>query len=82
VHLFLKVLSVMFVAFSSIFTVVGFLMLVAPSKYPALYAGFVRESVISRETTQRGKHLAIRLQGLIALTGGAFFGFFIWAFRF
>jgi hypothetical protein len=54
-------------------------MLFAPTKYPSLYAGFVRETVILRETTEPGKRLAIRMQELICLAGGAFFALFIWA---
>ena len=75
-HVFLKSL---FVFFSSVFTIVEFLMLVAPAKYPSLYAGFVRQTVIRRETTELGKRLAIRMQGLIYITGGALFALFIWA---
>jgi hypothetical protein len=75
-HLFLTSL---FIFFSALFTIVGFLMLVAPAKYPRLYAGLVRETVIRRETTELGKRLAIRMQGLIYIAGGAFFTFFIWA---
>ncbi len=75
-HLFLKGL---FSFFSLVFTVVGFLMLVVPAKYPSLYAGFVRETVIRRETTELGKRLAIRMQGLMYIAGGAFFALFIWA---
>jgi hypothetical protein len=52
-------------------------MLVA--KYPSLYAGFVREAVIRRETTELGKQLAIRMQGLVTITVGALFALFIWA---
>jgi hypothetical protein len=73
-HLFLKGL---FIFFSSVSTVMGFLMLVA--KYPSLYAGFVREAVIRRETTELGKQLAIRMQGLVTITVGALFALFIWA---
>ena len=40
---------------------------------------FVRETVIRRETTELGKRLAIRMQGLIYITGGALFALFIWA---
>ncbi len=54
-------------------------MLVSPAKYPSLYAGFVRQTVIRRETTELGKRLAIRMQGLIYITGGALFALFIWA---
>jgi len=75
-HLILKGL---FIMFSSVFTTVGILMLLAPSKFPSLYAGFLRETVIQRETTERGKRMAIRMQGLVAIVGGAFFALFIWA---
>jgi hypothetical protein len=69
----------LFILFSSVFTIVGILMLVAPAKYPSLYAGFLRETVILRETTERGKRLAIRMDGLVYVTSGAFFALFIWA---
>ncbi len=75
----LLLLKIFFIIFSSVFTIVGFLMLLAPTKYPSLYAGFVRKTVIRRETTELGKRLAIRMQGLIYLVGGAFFTLFIWA---
>lgn len=75
-HLLLKGL---FIMFSSVFTIVGLFMLVAPAKYPSLYAGFVRDTVIRRETTEQGKQLTIRMQGLMAIAVGAFFGLFIWA---
>jgi len=39
----------------------------------------LRETVIQRETTERGKRMAIRMQGLVAIVGGAFFALFIWA---
>jgi hypothetical protein len=72
-------LKLLFVCFSAAFTAVGILMLVAPTKYPSLYSGFLRESVTRRETTERGKQLAIRIRGLIWLVSGALFGLFYWA---
>ena len=74
-HLLLEGL---FFMFSSVFSIVGFLMLLAPAKYPSLYARFVREAVLRRATTEREKHLAIRLQGLVTIVIGAFFALFIW----
>jgi hypothetical protein len=75
----LLLLKIFFIIFSSVFCIVGLLLLVSPSKYPALYAGFVNEWVSRRETTERGKRLAIRVQGLVTLTIGAFFALFVWA---
>lgn len=73
------ILKGLFVMFSSAFTIVGFLMLVAPAKYPSLYTGFLSATVIRRETTERGKRMATRMQGLTAITAGAFLALFIWA---
>jgi len=71
-------IKILFLFFSLAFMSVGSLMLAVPNKYPALYAGFLRESVTRREKTERGKELAIRVQGLTALAGGAFFALFLW----
>jgi len=68
-----------FLFFAILFGAVGFLMLVAPMKHPKLLAGFLNESVMRRQTTEQDKALAIRTQGLIALTAGAFFALFLWA---
>jgi hypothetical protein len=67
--------------FALLFIVVGGLMMAVPMRFPRLYAGFLRESVMSRQVTERDKRLAIRTQGLMAFTGGAFFAFFVWALR-
>jgi len=74
-HLLLKFCVVML---SSVFTLVGLLMLLAPDKYPSLYSRFVREAVLRRATTEREKRLAIRLQGLVTIIVGAFFALFVW----
>jgi hypothetical protein len=58
--------------FSALFSVMEFLMLVDPAKYPNRYVGFLRESAIRRETTEQGKWLAILIQGLLALAFGTF----------
>jgi len=75
-HVLVKALLI---SLSSFFTIVGLLMFVAPTKYPSLYAGFSSERVIQRETTEQGKRLAMRMQGLVALVCGVFFALFIWA---
>jgi len=75
---FMILIKILFLFFSLLFMCVGFLMLVVPKKYPAFYAGFVRESVLRRESTERGRELTIRLQGLKALASGAFVGLFLW----
>lgn len=74
-------LRILFVAFSIVFTSIGLLMMVAPARYPKLYEGFLRQSVMQREKTEAGELLAIRAQGLIAASIGIFFGFFVWAMR-
>jgi hypothetical protein len=61
--------------------VLGFLMMIAPTRYPKLYVGFLSESMMRRETTERGRILAIRVSGLISLSTGAFFVLFVWALR-
>ena len=60
---------------------IGTLMLLAPSRYPMVYEGFLRANVTRRQHTERDRILAIRVQGLIALTVGAFFALFVWAVR-
>jgi hypothetical protein len=60
---------------------VGSLMLLAPNRYPKLYAGILNERVMRREVTEQGRTAAIRMQGLIALACGAFFALFVWAMR-
>jgi hypothetical protein len=74
-HLLIKIF---FAMLSSAFIVVGFLMLLAPAKYPSLYERFVREAVLRRATTEREKRLAIRMQGFVTIVVGAFFALFIW----
>jgi len=72
-------LKIMFFLFAFVWLSVGALMLVAPMRYPRLYEGFLRETVMRRQRTERDIALAIRTQGLIVLACGAFFAFFIWA---
>jgi hypothetical protein len=60
---------------------IGTLMLLAPSRYPKVYEGFLRENVMRRQHTERDRILAIRTQGLIAVAVGAFFVLFAWALR-
>ena len=74
--LFVKIL---FALFAAAFIPVGVLMLLVPEKYPKLYAGFLSGRAMQRETTERGKQLAIRTQGFGYLAVGAFIAFFIWA---
>ncbi len=69
----------MFLLFSFVFLPVGALMLVVPMRYPRLYEGFLRETVMRRQHTDHDRSLAIRTTGLIMLTCGAFFAFFVWA---
>jgi hypothetical protein len=54
-------------------------MLLAPRRYPKVYEGFLRESVMRRQHTERDRILAIRTQGLIAVATGSFFMLFVWA---
>jgi hypothetical protein len=75
------VFQYIFSFFAATGILVGLLMMFVPTRYPRLYKGFLRESVLAREQTEQGRILAIRVQGLIALTGGALFALFVWAFR-
>ncbi|HZV87231.1 MAG TPA: hypothetical protein VFF95_06785 [Candidatus Binatus sp.] len=59
--------------------IVRSLMLVAPLKYLKLLTGFLNERVMRRQTTERDKALAIRMQGLVAVAAGALFALFVWA---
>jgi small-conductance mechanosensitive channel len=70
-----------FAFFAATLILVGFLMMVAPTRFPRLYEGFLRESVMQRETTPQGRRAVIRMQGLIGLSIGAFFAMFVWALR-
>ncbi len=74
-------LQILFVIFAAIFIPIGLLMVLAPSKFPKLYAGFLRQTVMQREKTEAGRLLAIRVQGLIAAFVGLLFGLFVWAMR-
>ena len=56
-------------------------MLFAPTRYPDLYARFLNEHVVRRETSEHGLILATRAHGLVMVAIGAFFGLFIWALR-
>jgi len=67
--------KIFFIILSSVFCLLGLLLLVSPLKYQ----GLASESVMRRETTERGKRLAVRMQGLATLTVGAFFALFVWA---
>jgi hypothetical protein len=58
-----------FLFFALLLIVIGVLMMSVPMRFPRLYAGFLRESVMRRQVTERDKTLAIRTQGLIAFTG-------------
>lgn len=72
-------LKILFIAACAILSPIGLLMLVAPSKHPKLYEAFLRQNVVRREETESGRVLAIRIQGLIGILIGMFFGFFVWA---
>jgi len=64
--------------FGAVSMVVGFLMLVAPGKYS--YFGFLNGRMMERETTERGKRLAIRTQGFGMFALGTLIAcaFYIW----
>ena len=72
-------LRILFGSFSVAFMSIGVLMLFVPTRYPSLYAGFLRANVMKRESTDAGRCAAIRLQGLICFASGAFFALFLWA---
>ena len=72
-------IKIVFLFFATMGIVAGLLMLVAPVKYPKLMAGLLNERIMRRQTTNRDKALAIRTQGLIALTTGSLFALFVWA---
>jgi hypothetical protein len=74
-------IQILFLLFATIFSTLGALMIVAPTRYPKLYDGFLRENVMRRQHTERDRILAIRAQGLIAVACGGFFALFIWALR-
>jgi hypothetical protein len=74
-------IQILFLLFATIFSILGALMIVAPTRYPKLYDDFLRENVMRRQHTERDRILAIRAQGLIAVTCGGFFALFVWALR-
>jgi hypothetical protein len=74
-------LQIVFVIFAAIFIPMGLLMMFAPSKFPKLYAGFLRQTVMQREKTEAGRLLAIRISGLGYAFVGLLFGLFVWAMR-
>jgi hypothetical protein len=74
-------LQILFMIFATVFILVGLLMMIAPSKFPRLYAGFLRQTVMQREKTEAGRFLATRVQGFIAAFTGLLFGLFVWAMR-
>jgi ABC-type transport system involved in cytochrome c biogenesis permease subunit len=76
VHRFIQILFILF-SFTGI--VVGLLMVFVPARYPALYAGFLRESVMKRQRTETDKARAIRAQGFVLLAIGALLALFVWA---
>jgi hypothetical protein len=73
------ILQFLFVLFAILSCGIGTLMLLAPRRYPKVYEGFLRESVMRRQHTERDRILAIRTQGLIAVATGSFFMLFVWA---
>jgi hypothetical protein len=75
------VFQVVLLLFATIFSILGALMIVAPTRYPNLYDGFLRENVMRRQHTEQDRILAIRAQGLIAVACGGFFVLFVWALR-
>jgi len=73
------VVKAVLLLFSAVFVCTGLLMVFLPTRFPTLYAGFLRRRVMEREKTASGRRAAVRLQGLMYLTCGAFFALFIWA---
>lgn len=71
--------TILFVFFGLSGIVLGGLMLVAPTRYPKVYGGLLRDSVMLRQHTETDRIRAIRVQGLIAFASGTFFLFFLWA---
>ena len=74
-------IHLLFIAFAVVFIPIGLLIMLVPSKYPKLYAGFLRESVIEGEKTDSGRRLAMRIQSLVMFFGGLLFLLFVWATR-
>ncbi|HEV7550848.1 MAG TPA: hypothetical protein VGP65_04160 [Candidatus Angelobacter sp.] len=74
-------IQAVFAFFACLEIVVGSLMLCAPTRYPDLYARFLNEYVVRRETSEQGRILATRAHGFVMLAIGAFFGLFVWALR-
>jgi hypothetical protein len=68
-------------SFACLAIIMGSLMLFAPARYPNLYKGFLNERVMQRETSDHGRILATRVQGLIRVAIGAFCWLFFWALR-
>jgi hypothetical protein len=75
------VFQVVFVSIAIIFSTIGLWMLFAPNRYPKLYEGFLSATVMRRQHSEKDRTMAIRTQGLIGISCGAFFGFFVWALR-
>jgi len=73
------VFQVIFLLVALVSMVVGFLLMLAPTRYPQFYAGFLSDRVLKREQTERGRITAIRVQGLLLLAVGAFFTLFFWS---
>jgi hypothetical protein len=74
-------IQILFLLFAAIFSTLSALMLLAPTRYPNLYDGFLRENVMRSQHTEQDRILAIRAQGLIAVACGGFFALFVWALR-
>ncbi|HEY2117456.1 MAG TPA: hypothetical protein VGJ51_20305, partial [Candidatus Angelobacter sp.] len=60
-------IQILFLHFATVFSTVGALMIIVPTRYPKLYDGFLRENVMKRQHTERDRILAIRAQGLVAV---------------
>ena len=74
-------IQVVFALLACLQIVVGSLMLFAPTRYPDLYARFLNEHVVRRETSEHGHILATRATGFVMVAIGAFFGLVLWAIR-
>ena len=55
-------IQILFLLFAAIFSTLGALMLLAPTRYPNLYDGFLRENVMRSQHIEQDRILAIRAQ--------------------
>jgi hypothetical protein len=74
-------IQIAFILFATSAFIVGALMLFAPTRYPNLYARFLNEYVVRRETSEHGHIIATRGHGFVMMAMGLFFGLIVWALR-